>query len=564
MNDELTPKSEQGAGLEASSPEGKTELSTEEQIRAEVEETVQELEGKVEKKEEKPPEDAPLEFSFDQLKNAYYQNEYGDADITVPVFQKRFVLDNTTGDFYTFRDHRWHMCQNREQEAAFREVADVYGKEAAVCSKRSKKLDGEGEVEAAKKEKGWQKNFNERATKLRGSARMRNVLGLATAGEGSLGMSGEDWNMNHSFLPVANGVVDLETGKLRAGKFNDWFSHGSPVEYDKDCDGDFVPNLMKQLLCDDKELIVYIEHMLGFCTTGIQTKDFFVAYGPLGNNGKSVIFDWVSHVLGGFAAPVPVEMIYYDRFGKDPDKPSPQKLALRNLRMAIMSEPESGKRLSTGKTKDLTSGTDKIKARNLNEKQLIEFWPTHTLIMHCNDIPRVVGSQGPFYDRLKLIPFRARFVKNIKEVDEKNNVYLQTPRGQIDALLREHDQEMLAYLIRCARKAIHLGDMPEAPAAINDETKAFREEEDLVGRYLDCCTEKKEHSSVRAGEFHNSFSYYCNVELGISPKGIPALKTIQRDVVNQPHIERIGKSRISYKGIHIIDEWVPDPTWKPK
>lgn len=538
-------------------------FSIEEQLKAEVEETAQELAGQVEKKEDLETKDKKPEFTFDQLKTAYYQNEYGDSDVTIPLFQNRFVRDNATGDFYIFKNHRWHMCLNREQEAAFREVADVYGREAASCSKRAKKAKAEGDEDTADQEKKWQKSFNERATKLRGNARMRNVLNLATAGPCSLGISGENWNIDPRLMPVANGVVDLETGKLRSGKYDDWFFHGSPIEFKgMDYGGTFVTDLLNKLLCGNEETINYMELVLGFCCTGIQTKDFFVALGPLGNNGKSVLFDWVSYVLGGFASTIPVELIYEDRFGRDPDKPSPQLLNLRGLRTAIMSEPARNKVLSPSKVKSLTSGTDKISARNLNEKKLISFWPSHTLIMHGNAIPSVYGNQTAFYDRLKLIPFRARFVKDDKDVDESRHIYKQTPRAEMDKMLRDHDMEMLSFLVRCARKALFIGDMPNAPESINKETGNFREDEDIVGAYLKHCTDENPDSEERASDVYDSFRYYCDLIRGIKGKYVPSQKKISGDLRDQPHIERYTNGKnVYYKGIQIKKEWVPDFDW---
>jgi putative DNA primase/helicase len=500
--------------------------------------------------------DQKPKYTFEQLKAAYYHNEYGDADIAVPLFRNRFVRDNTTGIFYEFTKHRWHECKNREHEAAFREVADIYSHAAVECGKRAKEAEAGDDIDTAMREKKWQKNFNDRAWKLRGSARPASVLNKATAGPMSLGVSGENWNLNASLLPAANGVIDLETGKIRDGKYDDFFFHGSPIEYKGfNFGSSFVDNFISQLLCGHKELIEYFKLLIGFACTGIQTKDFFVMFGPLGNNGKSVLFDWISYVLGGFASAIPVEMIYEDRFGKDPDKPSPQLLNLRGLRLAVMSEPASNKRLSTSKLKFLTSGSDKIAARNLNEKKIISFWPTHTLIMHGNEVPRVVGHQGPFYDRLNLIPFRARFTRDDSEVDEANHIYKQLPRAEMDALLRQHDSEMLSFLVRCAKKALALGDMPSAPDIVKDETAAFRDEEDLVGRFLKICTAPNILWEEPAKEIYASFTYYCHEELGLNSKQTPSQKAIAADLRAQPHIERIQGRTISYKGLKIVDEW---------
>jgi len=537
-----------------------------EEIRAEVEATAAELQGQVpaDPARAQPEPVHPEELTREDMQRLFYLNEYGDADLAVMLFRTRFVLDNATASFYRWQDHRWHKCRNREQEGEFREVADLYSQHAAACARDMEAAVAADDNDQARVHKTWRDNFNKRAKALRGTARMRSVLTLATAGAGSLGVSGEHWNQDYRLLPVANGVVDLETGTLRDGRWDDWCNAGSPIEYaGYHHGGDFVPRFLEQLMCGEQELVEYMELLLGFAATGIQTKDFFVAYGPRGWNGKSVWFEWVCRVLGEFAATLPVEMIYEDRFGRDPDKPSPQTLRLRGLRLAVMTEPEGNKRLSPAKVKSYTSGTDKLGGRALHEKETVYFDPTHTLVMHGNEVPRVMGHQGPFYDRLRLIPFRARFVRDPDEVDEAHHVFLQTPRAEMERLLREHDQEMLSFLVRCARKALAAGDMPPPPAAVLKETQGFRDEEDTVGRFVRQCTQELPESYVQAKDLYRSFCFFCREELGLSAKSTPSLKSISGDLRAQPHIERDDKGRtVRYWGVKIHPEWIPDEDWK--
>jgi putative DNA primase/helicase len=528
-------------------------------IKAEVEQTAAELADQVKKTPADKEKPERPEITDEMLQRMFYANEVGDAELAVLLFRDRFVRDNATGIFYEFRDHRWHQCRNRETEAAIKEIAQEYSKAAARCAKAAK----ESDEDAAKQAGWWKKSFNQRAHAVSARTRMRNVLDIATAGDSSLGITGDHWNSNHQLLPAANGVIDLETGKIRTGRYNDWFFAGSPVEYKGyHHEGPFVPEFLRTLLCNDASLVEYMQNLLGFATTGVQTKDFFVAYGPLGWNGKSVLFDWVQRILGDFAATVPVELIYEDRFGRDPDKPSPQILRFRGLRLAIMTEPESNKRLSPAKVKQLTSGTDKLGGRNLNERELVSFWPTHTLIMHGNEVPRVQGHQGPFYDRLRMIPFRARFVRPDVPEDPERHIHHQIPREKMNRILQEHDQEFLSFLVRCARRALELGDMPNPPDPVLNETRAFRDEEDLVGRFLRQCTKEEPTAQEQAKDVYRSFCYWCREEVGLTARSTPSMKAISADLRAHPHIEKVEGRTVVYGGIKIHQEWVPPEDWK--
>jgi putative DNA primase/helicase len=222
-----------------------------------------------------------------------------------------------------------------------------------------------------------------------------------------------------------------------------------------------------------------------------------------------------------------------------------------------MTEPEGNKRLSPAKVKFLTSGTDKISGRNLNERQVIEFDPTHTLLMHGNTVPRVIGHQGPFYDRLRLLPFRARFIRDQGEVDPEKFVFLQIPEYQLTKTMHEHDSEMLSFLVRCARKALEAGDMPAPPEAVLKETADFRDEEDLVGRYLKQCTEIVPDGMEQAKDIYLSFAWWCKEELGLTAKSTPSQKAISSDLRAQPHIEREPGRVNKYRGIQVRKEWIP-------
>jgi putative DNA primase/helicase len=173
-----------------------------------------------------------------------------------------------------------------------------------------------------------------------------------------------------------------------------------------------------------------------------------------------------------------------------------------------------------------------------------------------------MGHQGPFYDRLRLIPFRARFVRDPDEVDPAKHVFLQTPRAEMELLLRKHDKELLSFLIRCARKALAAGDMPAPPAAVTAETRSFRDEEDLVGRYLRQCTKEIPEAFEQAKDVYRSFCYFCREEIGLSLKQTPSMKAISADLRAQPHIEREEKNTVIYHGIKIKSEWIPMEDWK--
>ena len=57
---------------------------------------------------------------------------------------------------------------------------------------------------------------------------------------------------------------------------------------------------MDKIFCEKEVLKRFFGLAIGLSATGYSHKSVFVAYGPASNNGKSVTFDVVRDVLGGY------------------------------------------------------------------------------------------------------------------------------------------------------------------------------------------------------------------------------------------------------------------------
>ena len=76
---------------------------------------------------------------------------------------------------------------------------------------------------------------------------------------------------------------------------------------------------------------------------------------------------------------------------------------LFGLRLAVLHESDTGRRLAEGTVKRLTGG-DRIKARRMRE----DFWsfdPSHTFLMLTNHKPIVTGTDEGIWRRLRLVPW---------------------------------------------------------------------------------------------------------------------------------------------------------------
>jgi len=68
---------------------------------------------------------------------------------------------------------------------------------------------------------------------------------------------------------------------------------------------------------DDQSVIEYLQRLFGYAMTGlVQEKVFPVLYGKTGWNGRSLIVETISYIMGDFAGSIPAEMLLSQRISK--------------------------------------------------------------------------------------------------------------------------------------------------------------------------------------------------------------------------------------------------------
>ena len=154
----------------------------------------------------------------------------------------------------------------------------------------------------------------------------------------------------------------------------------------------------------------------------------------------------------------------------------------KGVRLVVMQEPDVSETLNVGMMKELT-GNDTIQARGLY-KEPIEFTPQFKLLLMCNDLPIIPGNDDGTWRRLEVVPFESRFVDG-SEVDESKHRYKidrelkkKLPCWKIPFIMKLL-QEWREY----DKHSIHV------PDEVRTKTRAYRNDNDLVGQWIDQCCE---------------------------------------------------------------------------
>ena len=200
-------------------------------------------------------------------------------------------------------------------------------------------------------------------------------------------------------LNCENGTIDLRTGELRAHAREDLITRCCPVDYDPNASAPTFEKFLGEIQ-PKQEVRDYLARLFGYAASGVVREHALgVLWGP-GANGKSVLSDVMTHVLGDYAKPGPSSLIVHD--GKHTPHPTDVASTVGS-RLVVVHETKRGASFDASKVKLLTGG-DKLTARYMRQDFFV-FEPTHTLVMLSNYKPEADANDAALWRRVQLVPF---------------------------------------------------------------------------------------------------------------------------------------------------------------
>ncbi len=272
--------------------------------------------------------------------------------------------------------------------------------------------------------------------------------------------SGEDWDPNPMLLGAPNGVVDLRTGDLRAGRRDDRVSLVAGVPYDPGAVCSRWLQFLFEIFDGKEDLIEFVQRAVGYSLTGdVSEQCLFVLHGT-GANGKSTFLNAVRHVAGDYGYNMPFSTMELDQRSSVPN----DLAALVGRRLVTSSETNEAMRLNEGRVKALTGG-DPITARFLH-REYFTFRPVATFWLAVNHKPRVTDDSHGFWRRVRLVPFTQQFPGD-KHLEAQLN-------AEAPGILTWAVQGCLAWQQRGL----------DAPDCVRNATEEYRRESDLLEEFI--------------------------------------------------------------------------------
>lgn len=317
------------------------------------------------------------------------------------------------------------------------------------------------------------------AAKSEESGRRSAIIQLVRGEEG-IGVTPERFDSDPWLLNVANGTVDLRTGKLRPHRKEDLCTKLAPTVYDESATCPTFDAFLEQIL-PDADVRSFMQRFFGYSLTGVIREHVLPICWGSGGNGKGTLFEAVHAVLGDYARTVQAELLMARRGEAHPT----DRAQLMGLRLAFASETEEGRALAETTVKALTGG-DRITARFMRQDNF-EFSPTHKLALMTNAKPIIKGTDNGIWRRVRLVPFTV-----VVPPEKADTALPDKLRAEASGILRWLVEGCLAW------QRDGLGTAGAIAAATDD----YRDELDVLGQFLEeRCLLHAEHRAASTDLF---------------------------------------------------------------
>ena len=240
-----------------------------------------------------------------------------------------------------------------------------------------------------------------------------------------------------------------------------------------------------------QDLIEYTQMIFGEDIFGrVENERLTIPFGS-GRNGKSTVCNSIMDVLGSYAGTVSADVLT----AGCKRNPKPEIAELKGKRLLIAGELEQNVRLSTSIIKQICS-TDVIRGEK-KYCQPMDFYPSHSICLFTNHLPKVSAMDDGIWRRLVVIPFNACFEGN---ADKKN--YTQY-------LVENAGGYILQWLIEGAKKVYEADFHINNPADVQAAIDKYRSDSDWFTHFIEDCCEVGDTCEARSGDFYEAYRSYA-------------------------------------------------------
>jgi putative DNA primase/helicase len=387
---------------------------------------------------------------------------------------ERFVQDHGESVRYCYPWSKWLVWTGVKWER------DEFGKVHKLAKTTVRRIYREA---AAAEDEDRRKALAKHAARSEGADKIKAMLELAKS---EVPAAPDELDADPWALNVANGTIDLRTGKLHDHRREDLITKLAPVEYDPHAKAPTWEAFLERVL-PSEGLRGFVQSAAGYSSTGNTSEQIMLINYGAGNNGKSTFQEALAAVLGDYAMRAPTEMLMAKQSSGVPNDVA----RLKGARFVAASETEQGRRLAESLVKDLT-GQDTISARFMRA-EWFDFKPTHKLWLSTNHKPEIRGTDNAIWRRIRLVPWTVAI-----------------PPAERDRKLAEKLRDELPGVLVWAVKGCleWRREGLQAPEEVRKATAGYRSEMDVIGDFMADRCFRGERLQVDKDELYKAYQMW--------------------------------------------------------
>lgn len=405
----------------------------------------------------------------------FAMTDAGNGELFAHLYGSQVRYDHQRGRWLVWKGHWWGADPDGQRQRWAVEMARIWGKAASD-------MPTEKQVAAALRHA----RSSESQSKIEATLKMASI-------QHPIADPGTGWDSAPTLLGVANGVVNLATGELRAGRQDDLITLSTPVPFDPSAKCPRWVQFISEIFEGDCEMIDYIQRAVGYSLSGSTAEQvWFICYGK-GANGKSTFLEVLARAFGMYAGNMPFTALMKGR-----EQAIPTDLAaLPGKRLITASETQEHSVLNEARIKALTGG-DTITARQLYERQF-QYQPELKLWVALNHLPEVTDSSEGFWRRVRVIGFTRHFSGAERDTGLKEKLIDELPG-------------ILNWAIQGAR--MYLSDGLPVPEKVTIATQNYQQSADTFELFITERCVRHPAAQVRAGQLYAEYDKWAT-EQGI-------------------------------------------------
>jgi P4 family phage/plasmid primase-like protien len=392
------------------------------------------------------------------------------------------------GKWLFWTGSRWEMDERLVHMTYMRDFLRAKADEVARrAAEEAKAAEAAGDKKGAEGLLGWAKN---EGRALRSAPMVANVAGLVRSNPAQAATVAI-WDADPWKLNTPAGIVDLKAGVLGP---SDPLAHCTKstavAPAPKGTPTPTWDAFLKRIFRHDPELIPFMQRVLGYGLTGLMNEHALIFAWGQGGNGKGVLLNTASGLLGDYAAVAPADLLLVTQSDRHPC----DMAMLRGARFVTAQELAPGRAWDEPKLKSLTGG-DPITARFMRQ-DFFTYQPAFLLAVAGNHKPSFKGVDEAIRRRLLLVPF----LQNIP-AEERDKDLPEKLRKEWPGILRWMIEGCLAW-------QKHGLNPPETVRAASEDYLAA---EDVLGQWLsERCVISHKIEFTKASYLYGNWKTWCD------------------------------------------------------